>query len=1391
MPKRYFNWKLAIVLVIGIVVLGVTAFGLRQWQRTKRADRGLILGNKAYQQQDWDEAAKQLGRYLAVQQNDVPILMKYANSLLKIRPSRSSNISQAESAYRAVLRADNNKDACLRLTQMYLSMNRPSEAELVASKYIEKSGESEPKIRRLLALAQIGQRKFDEAQEQLKFIIQKHPEDILTYETLGQLLETRSDDIEGSPERWFNEAVKINPSSALAYTIRAAYYKRSKEISKAIADLEMAEKQDISDPNVELRLAAEFVSSEILDKAEQHLKSVKEVMPKDLGLWTIWAGLAVKSKSQQMMLDVAEAGLKELSSQPWDFMPMATELFIRAGQFERADECISQMNKKDVALRDVAFLEGLLAAERGKLFEAIKHWRRSMGLGNKSPEIRLALSSTLLRLGNTQSALRQLRTLVSERPDNVAGYLALARLFAQAGNWPESSRNAEMAMQLSPNNQEASVLYLQAQMRLHATAQTSESAQALRNVQKELSNLYSGANDPLEYKLLRFQLALQQKNYTDAQSFVTQLKKDYPSHVKTAMAQVELLIVQDKMDEAISVLIKAIEDSPQAVEPVKYIAILLDRQGDKERCESIVQHALERINDPVSRRTLALLLSELYLKWNRKENIEQLLDNLVKELPEDIPLKRGLLLCESVIKNTKKAQKLIDDIKSLEGQDGWQWRYEQARLWFSSPDFKGNYTRMVSLLQENLQTNPNDNRSRILLAAAYDRSGELQLAISTYRQAMNQAPDDLSIIIPFIGVLSRSMEFEEVDRILSRVSQSKLDSPQLQQFQILSHIRHGQLGLASDILQDFISHDPNNQANRFSLAILNIQQNKFEEAEKLLNQLKIQDPDSLKVAAARVRLNFRQNKIDEALNVCDEMVNKLRSASAYVFRASTYTSLKRIDKAMEDYERAAAIEPKNIEIWMAKSEFYRSIGRLDKAVADVKVALSLDSSDIRIQKQAISLFLKSGDKTNVLQANSILEKALESQPDDVDLLLFKVALLLTQGTSPAINNAEKILRKMTDERPEISRPWELLGEIALRKGQTGRAIDAALRGLTHSPDNKALLMLKARAEAVRSPALAISTLKLLLEMDPNNAETALHLADTYIKADEPDKAVKLLDKQIAVHSGILEIRAIKIAHAVALYKNGQQSDARKEFDALLQSRPGDPEPLFAQVRLLKDERLWNQLNQKVIEWSRNFPEDTLTLVTIAVNLVATNDKLAQKTAEDIYRLVLKNKPNSIDALINLAVLLQTTGRSDESVPLYQRVLKIQPDNRIVINNLAWLLCEDKGRYDEALELAQRGLKLFPNYIDLIDTRGVIYYKMGRFDKAVEDFNSCIRLYPPGTPTAVASRFRLAKALIKLGQNIKALEHLNQVRSLQDRIGGLSANEMAEVRSLFKKLQEGR
>ncbi|NQT01995.1 MAG: tetratricopeptide repeat protein [Planctomycetes bacterium] len=1394
MPRRYFNWKLAIVLIIGIGVLGVTAFGLRQWQRTNRADQGLILGNKAYDEQNWEEAVENLGRYLAVTRDDVPALLKYAEAQLKIKPSKRKNIQQAINAYRVVLRADeNNSKAIMQLTEVYLMMGMPGEAELIAGRWLETETNDDPELRRMLALALAQQRKFTEAAAQLNTILQKHPDQILAYETLGQLTERRPDDISDfPPEHWFNKAVNNNPSSALAYIVRAGFYRRSEDGAKALADLEQAEKLDLSDPNVELRLASEFIIVNDLDKAEQHLTAVQAATPTDQRLWQVWAELALKSQSREKMLKIAEAGLKELSSQPWDFMPIATELFIRSGQLDRAADCISEMNQKDVAPMEVAFLEGFLAAERGHLFEAINYWQESMGLGNTSPQVRLALSSVLSRLGNTQSALRHLRILVSENPNLVTGHLALAKLLAQTENWAESARHAATAMQLFPGNPESSLRYLQAQIQLRATGSAGESAQSWQGIEKQLSELEKIFDNLPEVKLLQFQLALRQGNYADARALVAQMKKDHPSHIKIAMAEVELLVAQDKTDEAILILFKTLEEFPQAVEPVRYLAILLDRQGDQEKCEAIIKDALERIDQPVNQRTLGLLLAEFYTRWNQKDNVYLLLNRLAQKLPEDIPLKRWLLLCKQVIEDPEKAQQLVNDIKLLEGEEGWQWRYEQAIIWFSSDDFEARYAQIVSLLQKNLQANPNDQASRILLAAAYDRSGELQLAISTYREGVSRSPDDLRIIIPTVAALYKAREYDEAEQLLKRAgdSQQKIYNPQLQKLQLQSHLRRGELSSASDILQDFIRSDPNNQVNRFNLALLRIQQAKFDQARELLDELKAQSPDSLPFTYVQIRLSILQNKPNEALRICDELVNNLNNASAYILRARTYTTLKLIDKAMEDYEQATNIEPDNIEVWMAKSEFYRSVGQPDKAIADMQKALSLASGDIRIQKQAISLLLESGDADNVLQGKTILTEALKSNPDDIYLRLYKANSLLMENTAQATEDAVPILQEITEDQPEISRAWVLLGQISLGKGQAEKAMETAFRGLSHTPNDKALLWLKARAEAVRSPVQAIPTLKALLEADPNNTDATLLLAKIYIAVEEPEKAVNLLEPQLVSRVGTSEERRIKVALAVALHKNGNKADAQKHFDSLLQSEPDDPAPFLNQVALLSAERLWSQLNQKVVEWYGNHPKDSHTLINIARNLTAINDSQAKKTAEDILRMILKNESDSIEAMTALAILLQTSGRSDESFPFYQRVLQLKPDNLIAINNLAWLMCEDKGRFQEALELAQRGLNISPNYIDLIDTRGVIYYQLGEFDKAVEDFTMCIKLYPTGTPAATGSRFRLAETFVKLGQNDKAIEHLNLTLDLESQFGGLSNSELDKAQTLLIQLQEG-
>lgn len=1389
MPRRYFNWKLAIVLLISLAVLCITAFGLRQWQRANSAEQGLVLGNKAYDEKKWEDAVENLGRYLALKQDDVQVLLKYADAQMHIRPRKRDNIQQATQAYRIILRVeDNHLEASKKLTEIYLMMGMPGEAELIAERQLEKV--QDPNLHRMLAIALAQQRKFDEAATELKTICTKHPGQILAYESLGQLIEQYPEEFPDQAITWFDQAIKNNPSSALAYLIRAGFHLRNKAESKALADISMAERQDLSDASVRLRLARELLNLNLLDKAEEHLVAIHKVIPTDQNLWRTWAQLALRSQSKEKMLNTAETGLKELSSQPWDFMPLAAELFIRSDQLDRASDCTLKLRQKEAPNAIIAFLEGLIAAEKGDLLEAVKYWQQSVESGNKSPQIRLALASALNNLGDKQSALRQIHTLIAERPDSFHGYLALAKMMAQIENWDEVEKHAAKAIELAPGNPESNLLYLKACLQQAGKSSTDENSQIILDIEKHLSVLNETNPGNLELGFLQLQLKMQQGNFIDAQNIINRLKNEHPSEIlNISMAEAELLTAQNKINEAISKLNETIEKYPESPMPVRQLAILLHNKGDQTKCEAVIKNALKRIEKSVVQRELGLILSQFYTRWSQTDKAYQQLAALSQKLPNDIPIKRRLLMCKQVIKDPEKAQQLVDEIKSLEGEDGWQWRYEQAKVLYIGDNFKNNYPKIISLVQENLLFNPDDQLSRMLMARAYDKAGELQLAISTYRDALNRSPDDIRIITPTIEALYKAKEYEQAEELLNRASRVKFKIPQLQKLQLHSFLRRGELDSASDILQNLLDDDPNNQNAYLSLALLKMQQNKFEESEDLLTKLKIQNPSSLAVIATQIQLYLRQDKPEAALKTCNEMVSSLNNAAAYILSARTYATLGQFDKALEELEKAISIEPDNIEVWIARSDFYRSVGQIGKAAPDIQHALSLESDNIQIQKRAISLFLTSGQPNMIHEGNALLDKALESNPEDIELQLFKANALISEGTAPAMENGRLILQTITEKQPEVNRAWMLLGELMLKQGQPGKAVDIALRGLAYKSNDKPLLLLKARAEAVRSPILSIPTLKELCELDPNDIEAVTFLASTYIKTGEPQKAVDILRKQIT-NRDLSTRRKCSLALAIALYKAGDKIEAQKEFDSLLESEPNDPRPFIVQAQLLKEEGLWSQLNQKVIDWLNKHPNDTHTPMVITRDMITVDSNEAKQTAEDIIRLILKNDPTSIEAISTLAILLEMVGRPAESAELYRRLLEIEPNNLIAINNLAWIMSEYNNQYQQALELAQKGLKLAPNYMDLIETRGVIYYRLGELNKAIEDLTKCIELYPDSAPQRVAATYHLARALAELGKKNEALKYLNQALSRDSETGSLSNTELAEAKNLLRKLQEG-
>jgi len=1388
MAKRYFNWKLAIVLVLTVGVLGATFVGLRLWHRVNRAEVGLEKGEQAMKEGRWEDAASHLGSYISVTRDDVDILLKYAEAHLNILPRKRSNIQHAVSAYRTVLREDKgNLEATKKLIALYKA-STPGEAEDVARKTLTVNPDAT--IRIMLAEVLVRQRKYKEAEKELQAVIEKHPDEISAYEALGQFSDGRPGEFTRSGEHWFQLAVKNNPQSAHAYIVRGAYYLRHRQRDKCLTDLEQAEKLDLSDSMTMLRLAMRYLDLNVPDKAKYYLGEVHKKDPSASLLWLTWVRYALQSNSKSEMLRVAEEGLKADPKKPWDFMPLAIDLFVQAEEYDRAMQCINKMREKEIFPEILSYTEGIIAYRQGRLYEAIEHFHKAVELGNRTIKLRLLMADLLRQAGNLPSALQIMAAAATEQPNSYQVHLQYGRLLYQAGQWDDALEQSKAARQLLPSGIDAVLLYVRAGMKVSQQNnfdKDSRLRQELENLVLQLEKKYA---EVPAIKSLKFELALRSNDLQKARVALDNIKKAHPDSIEVTLAEVGLLNAEDKIDQAKAKLYEIIEAYPDAIKPVSVLALLCAGRGEFDQAEKIVQQAQGRMQQLPDIRQLGFLLADIYQVQQKQDKALNILRGLAQKIPQDISIKRRLLNYKQITEEVDKAQKFVNEIKKVEGENGWQWRFEQAKLWFAGSDPQNKYTQIVSLLKEVLLANPGNLAGRMLLAEVYESSEEQRLSLAAYQEAYNRAPRNLGVIIPFINALQKNNEFDKADKILNRTAREKLVHPSLSGLRLQGHISRGEWDSGINILEKLIEKNPDSEQVGLMLASLQIRSGKFEEAELLLKKVRAAQPESTATIVALIELKLKQNQPDAALKLCDELVGKSEKSSSYIVRARTLAGLGRIDRANKDFDHAVNIEPDSVYVWMSKSDFHRSLRQQKKATEAILRALEIEPDNIQIQTRALALLLNNPDAEMAAKGQPLLDKALQQHPDNAELRVIKARILLAEGIRPATEQAIAILQTIIAGQPRNVDAWLLLGNLALRQNQPGKAIDLVLRGLISSPRNKALLFLKARAEGGRSPRLAIPTLKTLREIDSGDINITLSLADAYAATGAPQEAMKLLQEQLTNCRNDDDRHKLNIALAATRYKKGDKDKAMKELDALFEAVPENTAPLLTQARLLKADQQWKKLKDKVTGWYDQSPQDAELLVAIASDLETAREPEGKKTAKEILRFVLAKEDKHLGALQKLTLILQTQEFTEELITLYQKILTITPDNRIVINNLAWVLCEEKNQYEQALKLAQRGLDNEPDYLDLTDTRGVIYYRLAKYDKAVEDFQKCIKLYRTGDRGLTGSHFHLARTLHRLDRKREAMQNLKQALKLNETSGGLSEIDLEEAKQLEKQLSTG-
>jgi tetratricopeptide (TPR) repeat protein len=130
-------------------------------------------------------------------------------------------------------------------------------------------------------------------------------------------------------------------------------------------------------------------------------------------------------------------------------------------------------------------------------------------------------------------------------------------------------------------------------------------------------------------------------------------------------------------------------------------------------------------------------------------------------------------------------------------------------------------------------------------------------------------------------------------------------------------------------------------------------------------------------------------------------------------------------------------------------------------------------------------------------------------------------------------------------------------------------------------------------------------------------------------------------------------------------------------------------------------------------------------------------------------------PDNGVVLGTLGIVLSDAERWSEARQVYEVVLKLEPNNGVVLNNLAFLLTEHGGDLDDALTKAQRAKQLLPDVTEVSDTLGWIYLKKNLTDNAIDVFKDLVNK----VPAQAVFRYHLGLAYSQKGDKTRALKEL--------------------------------
>jgi tetratricopeptide (TPR) repeat protein len=490
---------------------------------------------------------------------------------------------------------------------------------------------------------------------------------------------------------------------------------------------------------------------------------------------------------------------------------------------------------------------------------------------------------------------------------------------------------------------------------------------------------------------------------------------------------------------------------------------------------------------------------------------------------------------------------------------------------------------------------------------------------------------------------------------------------------------------------------------------------------------------------------------------------------------------------------------------LAGDFFFLRLGEFESAQQQYEAAIKAFPKDKTIyEKRMVELFASRG-KNN--EANQLLATILHDNPKDADAIAMRAALMLTTGNRDQINMAVNDLQALVTKTPDNHLLRFNLARALWAKSEYEQCRLQLEEAIKLRPDFMAAREWLARVYLVKQDyGKALKAADDILALDMNNLPGHLARSSALLGLNDQEKAGQELTLITKNYPQNIEAR---YQVGFLAWQEKDYKKAEQVFGDLYKNNPKDPRGLFGVVETLTAEQRMDEALREMEKSVKADPERRdfqLALANLDVRaqkydaaiqiyqgLVEKEPKSADllfklgetyrrkgdlNVAIETFRKASQAAPNDTNSLLQLGLLMDGTGRREQAQPIYEQILKIQPDHPVALNNLAFIKAQLGSDLDQAMTMAQRARQKAPNSPDIADTLGWIYIKKNLSDEAIRIFRELVGK----DPTNPIYHYHFGMALMQKGDRPSAKREFETAMKHNP-----SKDDAKEIQTLLQKL----